>query len=425
MEKQVRTKQASRLLTFASVLAVVAIVAGACGSSSKNSGADSNTTTKSSGTKADASLSPVTIGMINQEAGAVGTYPEVSAAAKAAVEYVNNDLGGVDKHPLKLDLCTTDGTVASSQKCAQQMVTDKVSFVQGGLDNNSQAWYSILQPAGVPVLGGIPVAGGDFNSTDASYFIGGGATSYPGLAAYIMQFMKSAKSVAIIANDTPGAAAALPLITKPLDSAGVKHQEIKVPASQADWLAPFASAKDADAVLVLVGSANCISLAKARYSQQSSVPMVSVSACYSQKTIDGAGAPALNGWTVTQNYDDPQGDSADAKLYQAQMAKYAGPTANLGGFAPVAFSDVLTVYNNALKPLGYDGSIVGTKVSDKVRAAGGGKVFMGPSYKCGAADSPYPAVCNYQTHFFHVKDGKLTQPTPFIDLIPTIKLSKS
>lgn len=424
-----RTRRARRWKVLAAALAVSSLVAAACGDDSGSG--DSTATTAataapgaSAAVAADSTLKALTIGFINQEAGSVGTYPETKVAIQAAVDYINKELGGVDKHPIKLDTCATDGTVASSQKCAEQMVNDKVLFVTGGLDNNMQAWYPVLDPAGIPVIGGIPVAGADFNAKNGSFFVGGGATSYPGLAAYVLKFLPNAKKVGVLANDTPGAAAALPLVRKPLEAAGVQVTDVKVPASQADWLAPFASVKNMDAVLVLVGSANCISLAKARLSQQSTVPMVSVSACYSQATIDGAGEGGMNGWRVTQNFEDPQGTSADAHTYQTVMKKYAPSGANLSGFAPVAFVDMMTMYVNILKPLGYDGSTL-DKIVAKVKDPAGGKVFMGPTYKCGVAGAPFVAICNYNTQWFSVKDGKLTDPTGFVDLVPTIKIANT
>jgi branched-chain amino acid transport system substrate-binding protein len=443
-----------RLTAGAAAVVALALTAAACGSSSKGTSAGvpattaagAATTAAAGGTTttaaaaggatttgatpldkagaADDSLPKLKIGFINQEAGSAGTYPENKAAAEAAVQFINKELGGVGKHAIELDECVTDGTVASSQKCAQQMVNDKVTFVTGGLDNNMQGWYPILDPAGVPVIGGIPVAGADFNAANGYFFVGGGATTYPGLAAYIIMFMPNVKKVGVLANDTPGAAAALPLVTKPLQAKGVTVSNVKVPVSQADWLAPFASVKDNDAVAVLVGSANCISLAKARDSQQSTVPMVSVSACYSQATVQGAGQSALNGWTVNQNFDDPQGDSPDAKTFQDTMHKYAGANANLSGFAPVVFNDLITLYTNILKPLGYEGSTT-DKIVAKVKDPAGGKVFMGPTYKCAVTGAPFKAICNYYSHWFAIKEGKLTNPTPWVDLTDTIKVANA
>jgi branched-chain amino acid transport system substrate-binding protein len=402
-------------------LAAVLVVS-ACGSSSKSNTSTATTTGgAASGTKADSSLPAVTIGFINQEAGSTGAYPETRIAAQAAVDYINNELGGVDKHPIKLDTCATDGTAASSQKCAGQMVSDKVLFVSEGLDVQLSAQYPTLEAANLPVIGGVPVAGADYTEKDAYYYIGGGATTYPGLATYILKYLPNAKKVGVLLNDTAGAASALPKVQKPLDGQGVKTTAVKVPSTQADWLAPFASVKDSDALAVFIGPANCISLAKARDSQQSKVPVVSVSTCYSQATLKGAGNSGLDGWIVNQYFEDPQGDSPDAQTYRQVMGKYAGPNANLSSFAPVSFVDMMTSYTTLLKPLGF--SATTDQIVAKIKDPAGGKIFMGPKYVCGAPGAPYTAICNFQLQYFTVQAGKLTQPTGFIDITPTIQVA--
>jgi len=414
-----------RLVACTGVSLAALLVVSACGSSSKSKAGTSATTAASaasaaaSGTKADSSLPAVTIGFINQEAGASGAYPEVRIAATAAVDYINNELGGVDKHPIKLDICATDGTAAASQKCAGQMVTDKVLFVTEGLDVQLSAQYPTLEAANLPVIGGVPVAGADYIEKDAHYYIGGGATTYPGLATYIQKYMPNAKKVGVLLNDTAGAASALPKVQKPLEGSGVKTTPIKVPATQSDWLAPFASVKDSDALAVFIGPANCISLAKARDSQQSKIPVVSVSTCYSAATLKGAGNSSMDGWIVNQYFEDPQGDTPDAQTYRRVMGQYAGANANLSGFAPVAFVDMMTTYNSLLKPLGFGATT--DKIATKIADPAGGKIFMGPNYVCGAPGAPYPAICNFQLQYFHVQGGKLTQGTGFIDITPTIK----
>jgi branched-chain amino acid transport system substrate-binding protein len=428
--------------SMGATLVALSLVAMACGSD--ESGAD---TTAASPTAADTAASPTTaaeggtsagtaggtapapasgealrIGFINQEAGSVGVYPETVAAAEAAVEYINTELGGLDGHPLELVKCVTDGTVPATQRCAEQMVNEGVVFAQAGLDNNLQALHPILEAAGIPLLGGIPITPGDFNATNARFFIAGGAVAYPGLATYILEFMPDVKTVGILANDSPGAAAALPLVTKPLQAAGIEVTDVKVPATQSDWLAPFASVRNFDAAAVLVAPPNCISLAGARQSQQSDLPMVSVSSCYSQSIIDEVGEDGLNGWVVNQYFDDPQGDTPDAQTYQQAMETYAGPDANLSGFAPVSFTNVMTMYTNVLEPLGFEGATV-EAIMEKVDDPAGGKVFMGPEYQCSQPDAPFAAICNYQLQWFEIEGGKLTNPTGFVDIIPTIKVA--
>ena len=65
---------------------------------------------------------PITIGMINQENTPVGSFPELSQAVQAAVEFVNNELGGIDGHPIRLEVCNTKFSAEGSTACAQQFI---------------------------------------------------------------------------------------------------------------------------------------------------------------------------------------------------------------------------------------------------------------------------------------------------------------
>ena len=82
---------------------------------------------------------PIVVGMINQEDAPVGSFPEVRRSAEAAVRYVNEELGGVDGRPLRLETCTTRGTPESSQACADQLVGKQPVAVLGGVDLGAAA----------------------------------------------------------------------------------------------------------------------------------------------------------------------------------------------------------------------------------------------------------------------------------------------
>ncbi len=378
------------------------------------------TTAPSATTPPAASASgEIKIGFINQEGGASGSWPEAWAAVDAAAKYINDDLGAVGGKKIKLVKCTTDGTAASSQKCAQQMVTENVLYVQGGLDTQSAAWHPILEAADVPIIGGIPLTNADNNSKVGYYPYAGGATTFPGLATYILRYLPNARRVGILANDTAGAAAGIDAVTKLLEARGIEVITVRAPASQSDWLAPFAAVSRTDAVAVLVSTANCIPVAKARNSQSASVPMISVSACFSQNVIDAVGKDGLSGWKVDQKFENPEGTTKDAVVYQRVMKKYAGDKANLLGFAPPSYSNLMTVYTNALKPLG--AGVTSASLIAKMKDPAGGKVFMGGRYQCRVAGQPYAAICNYQTSWASVVEGKLVDPTAFVDLSSVIK----
>ena len=73
------------------------------------------------GTPKKATGSPYVFGMINDETGAV-TFPEARQGSIAAVDYVNNYLGGINGHPIVIDECTGDGTPATRHR---QVITTR------------------------------------------------------------------------------------------------------------------------------------------------------------------------------------------------------------------------------------------------------------------------------------------------------------
>ena len=77
---------------------------------------------------------PIVLGMINQENTPVGSYPELSSATRAAIEFVNAELGGVNGRPLELEVCNTEFSPEGSTSCAQQFVQAGVPAVLGGID---------------------------------------------------------------------------------------------------------------------------------------------------------------------------------------------------------------------------------------------------------------------------------------------------
>src|SRR4051794_41882211 len=111
--------------TALAAAAVATLALAACSSSAsggKASGSAGGPTAKA-GTAADSSLSPVTIGYINEDSGPQGQLDSPNGAS-ATVAYVNAELGGIDKHPIKLVKCSSDGSAEAVQKCAQEFQND-------------------------------------------------------------------------------------------------------------------------------------------------------------------------------------------------------------------------------------------------------------------------------------------------------------
>ncbi len=446
--KRMRSIKRTRGGALAAGIGAITLLAAACGSSSHATAAGTTATTAgSSATTAGApsttaapagnsgtiggltissqlgkaSGTPVKIGFINQQAGSVATDPEATVAAQAAVSYINDQLDGVNGHPIQLVTCFTDGTASSSQNCAQQMVQDKPLFVIGGIDDNEQAWYSILKPAGLYVLGSNPLTTTDFGTDDAFNWTGGDSTQLSALPLYVHQYLPKAKNVGILTINLPGAVSSLPLIQKPLEHYGIKVKTVTVPSTQTNWLSQYISLEHEDAILLLPVQQDCITVAQSAKAQNSHTPIITVATCNDPSVFKAAGSD-MDGWTTAFYGNSPTGATPEAKLYQAVLKKYAGANANLGAFAPSTYSNVMTDYLQVLEPLGYS-NLTTAKILAQVKNPKGGKVSLfGISYNCNGT-LPFKSVCGYQVTYFDFKGTQLVNQRPFISVEPTLKLA--
>lgn len=127
-------------------VAAVAFALTACGSSdteeqAQNDPAPSNRATGE----------PVLLGFVNTDEGALAA-PEITTAAKAAADYLN-DNGGINGRPVELVTCSTNGSPESSSKCANELISKKVVAVLEGVDLGADAKLKPLKEASIPLFG--------------------------------------------------------------------------------------------------------------------------------------------------------------------------------------------------------------------------------------------------------------------------------
>ena len=97
---------------------------------------------------ADDSLEPVTFGFHNLEGGAV-SLPEIRHGFEEGIRYVNEELGGINGHPIEIESCNLDLTPESSVNCANQFVEAGVDVAVQGVDVAADAALPVLKQAGI------------------------------------------------------------------------------------------------------------------------------------------------------------------------------------------------------------------------------------------------------------------------------------
>ena len=167
---------------------------------------------------ADSSLPPVTIGYVNEQGDANPPGPLATVGAQMAVTYINDELGGVDGHPLKLDTCFTT-TEQQGTSCAQQLLAAKVPLIAtGGVAVGAQSLLAAINGQ-VPVIDGVAVTPFDAVAKN-TFILFGDATHVLGpMGTYAN--MIGAKTATVIYPQNPGIIPGAEAIQKGLQAAGV------------------------------------------------------------------------------------------------------------------------------------------------------------------------------------------------------------
>jgi branched-chain amino acid transport system substrate-binding protein len=160
---------------------------------------------------------PIIVGFQNAEGDPNGSFPEFSLVAQAAVNYINNELGGLGAdiqngkpgRPIQLEVCKMVISPDDSQRCANELLAKKPTVVFSSINFFGNQFPIVITPITV----------GDF-TTPGVYSIGGGGGClgvHTGLVYYATQELKAKKVAVPWADTPPGVVCYYDLENKPLD----------------------------------------------------------------------------------------------------------------------------------------------------------------------------------------------------------------
>ncbi len=322
----------------AASLMVLGVVSG-CADSSSDSGdsAAASISLPSNVPQGD----PIKLGFIAPEGGAAN-LPMVREGGEAAVEYLNNNGGGIGGHKIDLVVCKQQEDPASATNCANQMVEEKVVAAVTPLGAQGAVMVPIITGADIPYVGQAPVSQVEM-VTPGSFMLSGGIIAVlTGQATVAAQ--EGVKKFTVFIGDSGDAAASVKLLGDPLFSrAGIALNVVTVPTGTADPTPQITAglADKPDAVTILGDTSQCISSLKAMQTAAPTVKKYLISTCLDQKVIESVGLEAVAGskafTSVNLSADDPS-----VKLYKDVMAKYA-PDTDPAGIAYTGYQVVMSM----------------------------------------------------------------------------------
>jgi branched-chain amino acid transport system substrate-binding protein len=371
-------------------LSVLVLAAAACSSSSSSTGtstpasaATSSAPASALGTSsAPATGKPLSIFFFDEEgASAAASSPESYQAAEAAVDYVNNNLGGVKGRPLKLTHCESLGTPDSVINCANQAVDDKPDVVIKGVDVAGGSAVPIVTGAGIAY---VTLNAGSPDEVDhnlAFSLTSGFAAQFAPVAAYAKT--KGYKSLGVIyTNVQPLSTPLNGPFASLLAKDGISYVPEPVDITAADVTSQYNAlvAKHVGAILIVTTLAQCTASLQARSSLSDSTPLFMSSSCDVPSALSAVSSSATNGTIFAFQDTSAVPSDTDTKTYLQAMKTYE-PSANVGSFAPSAFESVIDFYRammTAPDPATLDAASVATTLKTAKNIPlfmGGGETF--------------------------------------------------
>ncbi|MCU0310303.1 MAG: ABC transporter substrate-binding protein [Acidimicrobiales bacterium] len=357
---------------------------------------------------------PIRLGMINQENTPAGSYPELSLAVQAGIEFINEQMGGVDGRPLVLDVCNTEFSAEGSTSCAQTFVEEEVPAVLGGIDVFGNGIETLAQN-GIPFVGGIPISAQSFTSPNSFQWSGGSQSAGVAFGWYAAEEL-GAKKVSIVYQDFGSITDSAEAARKVLGDAGAEVQMVPYPVLATDLNPALTAAASSspDAMIVFAADSGC----KAGFDGVASLGITAatfyVGACAAPAIVDQVSVDNTDG--VYFNVDGPlSGDSAmpDGELYEGVVTAY-GDGLDPVGAGTVSFRSLMNLYA-ILSQLG--GDITPGAITAALQATDGAPNFGGHPYTCdGEQFDGLPALCSPQQILARMQDRQLSQVTDWIDV---------
>ncbi len=413
----------SKWLGTAAVVAATGLIAAGCGSSSSSSttsgsSGSSGSSTSTSATTAAASSSvfgtakkatgtPYVFGMINDETGAV-TFPEARQGAIAAMEYVNNYLGGINGHPIVIDSCIGDGTPAGAARCANELVAKHPLAILGAADVGAPASIPIYAHANLAYIGGIPFTPVPFVAPNSIQFWSVSVGDNAAAAVYAGKTL-AVKKVALMYFSNPQGESIIPQIVPVFKAAGVSSVKlIPLSPTSPDPSPQAALIESSGADLAYIDVPNgCGNVLKSLKSVGYTGKLMGIDPCGAPPVIS-ASAGGAEDMYIASPFILQTGTSQQAQLYQASLKKWAAPGTLIDSISAAGFATVM----NAQAALS---KISGTPTTSSILAAfktgSNHPNFLSHPYTCdGKQMTGAPAICNDYYLMNQVKNGQVTQP---------------
>jgi len=371
--------------------------------------------------KASSKLSPVTIGIVNQQTSTDAVAPVWTTGAKLAQKYINQHTGGIDGHPLKLLLCTVPTTVASAATCGQEFAdNDAISAVAAGaIDVGNTALESALLPSKKPIFFGVSLSTVDAKDSDGFILYGTGTAIAAPMATFAKSYLHS-KSVSITyPSNIPAEVEGTNIVKAALKYEGIKYvYSAGFTSSDTSLTEPFEAAHAGKTTLLIAfnsGGPACSDTDLTLKSLGIHTKVLVNGPCDTPTIAKADGGHLPTGWYYAEVFDSVTGSSTAAVAsFEKVATKYGMGALGADPWTNAAFGQVLTIARFETQILKAHEKITPDAITAEARAFRGPLAQGAPHLDCGGYAGA-PALCNELTSFFQsTKPGEMKESAAWI-----------
>jgi branched-chain amino acid transport system substrate-binding protein len=216
---------------------------------------------------ADKSLKPIKIGWVNNQGGSIPPVgPSSTEAAKWAVKYLNDHLGGIGGHPVQLVNCFVKNSEEEGLGCAQKFLNDPdlPVIAYGAVSVGANTIASTID-AKKPVIMSFSLNPSDANSKNTYILFAAGNFSVYGWATFGKEVLK-AKTNAVLYPEGPGLQEVAAGVKEASDAAGIDTKLVGFDPNETDLTGALtaAGAQTADMISPIVAAPDqCIAVNRA------------------------------------------------------------------------------------------------------------------------------------------------------------------
>jgi branched-chain amino acid transport system substrate-binding protein len=355
--------------------------------------------------KANPKLSTVTIGVVNEQNGAIDLAPQWTIGQQVGADYINDQAGGIDGHPVKLLECFIPDEVSNATECGEQMANTKsvVIIDAGAIIIGNQAFEEAVQPTHKPITFSVATGGPDAIYPYGYIFMGDATHVEAPFATFAQK--EGFKSVSIIYPTAEGTSG-VDITVDALEYVGIPAADIHVVGfdnTTTDFTSSLEAADVGHTAFLINDGMNATQCADMYLGMKQlglTEPVATNAPCDNSQTAIADGGSLPKDWYYL-SANPLNGDAGDPSIpaIHKVFTKYGEKAWEADPWSGDSFGQILTSAKWLSEALQKKEALTPANINAIGKAFKGPVAQGAPSLDCGGFPHA-PAVCNDRVSFF-------------------------